>query len=265
MEPLFSLEELRVKNWYTCLLQQRLRIQVRANYVLTLYQYANQPTPNRQDINSIITMPGITSMMEELIEPSEKQTDMISNTPRRSLGVGCERSQRMGGLCQRPQPIVEADRPCKKKRIVCECPPYAKMTWSCVDARVIFVFFHLRKGNAHGNPGFNPSPQPRNAAPVTESVRQDDSQEGPGPQIHKGSVPTKHGGVGELEYRSEQCSNERDVRVRYAELIEMMHMSDSEIERCDENYMAWGDLGEQVQWDNDGSKDDLLGDRALLL
>jgi hypothetical protein len=191
-------------------------------------------------------------------------TNINDDQQRRDHLTPCKGSQCIRGLRQWPQSIIETDGPRKKKRVICDCPPNAELTGS-FSLRPIRVFFPPRKGHAHRNPRFNAPPQPRKAAPVAESVCQDNRQERPGTQIHKGSIPAKHGGVGELKYRPEQRRNDRGVRVGHTELIEMMRMGNSEVERRDKDDMAGRDLGEQVQRDNGGPKDDLLGDRALLL
>lgn len=94
-------------------------------------------------------------------------------------------------------------------------------------------------------------------------MSEDDGGEGGRTQIDKGGVEAEDGGVAELEQGAEQGGQEARVRVRQAVLVQMMNVRDAEVERRQEDDVARGQQGEEVQRDDGGAEDDFFGDGAL--
>jgi hypothetical protein len=92
---------------------------------------------------------------------------------------------------------------------------------------------------------------------------QDDSGQGAGAQVHKGSIPAEDGGVAELEEGAEKSGERRGVGVGESELVEVVDVGDAEVERGEEDDASWGDVGEDVEGDYGGAKHDFFGYRAL--
>ena len=86
--------------------------------------------------------------------------------------------------------------------------------------------------------------------------------EGAGAQVQEGRVPTKQGRVGELEQRSQECRCDGGLRMREGKFIEVMDVGDAEVERGQEDDLGGLDVGQEMERDQEGAKEYLLGEGA---
>ena len=80
----------------------------------------------------------------------------------------------------------------------------------------------------------HPAPQPGQADPVAEGVREDDCQETAGAQEDEASVCAKEGRVAELEDRAGEGGSGTDVWMGQPELVVVMDVGDGEVEGREE-------------------------------
>lgn len=50
----------------------------------------------------------------------------------------------------------------------------------------------------------------------------------------------------------------------YAELVEVVQVRDAEVQWCEEHDLLAGELGEDMEGDDEGAPDELFTDRALV-
>jgi hypothetical protein len=118
----------------------------------------------------------------------------------------------MQRLCQRPQAIVETNRPADEKGVISDAPSYTELAIG-VHYAPVRVLFSPVEGWANVNDGLDPSPKTRKPTPVTKCMNEDDSEERACAKIHKRRIPTKNGGKAELEDRSKRCSEDWGIRM----------------------------------------------------
>ena len=76
-----------------------------------------------------------------------------------------------------------------------------------------------------------------------------------GAQEQEGGVEAEETGVGELEEGAQDGGEERRVRMDQLELVEVVDMGDSEVERGDEDELGERQAGEDVEGDDKGAED----------
>jgi hypothetical protein len=106
------------------------------------------------------------------------------------------------------------------------------------------------------------SPEAGETDPVAECVDDDDGVEGAGADVDERGEPAEEGRVGELEDGAEEDGEEGRVGVSEAEFVEMVDVSDAEVEGCDEGCRRRADFGEEVDGDEDGAEEDFFCDGA---
>lgn len=145
-------------------------------------------------------------------------------------------------LRQRPQPLSKTNGSSNKKHIISNRPPNTQFTTITTDPnfdisiiRILFTPSHRRTNSLNR---LNASPEPRQSTPVTETMDENNGQQRAGPQIHEGRIPAEDSRVAELEERPQQRGYSRRVRVGETELVEVMHVRDTEIQRRQEHDSA---------------------------
>lgn len=135
--------------------------------------------------------------------------------------------------------------------------------------RPLTLAIQARGANRHGlggggaGAGADPAPQPGQAHPVAEGVGDDGGGQAGGADEDEGAEEAEERGVGELEERACDAGDDGRVRVRDAELVEVVHVGDAEVERRHEDGRRRRDVGGQVQRDDERAPDQLFGGRAL--
>jgi hypothetical protein len=118
----------------------------------------------------------------------------------------------MQRLCQRPQAIVETNRPDDEKGVIRNTPCYTKLAIG-VHYAPVRVLFSPVESWANVDDGLDPSPKARKPTPVAKGMNEDDSEEGTCAEIHKRRIPAKNGGKSELEDGSKRCSEDWCIRM----------------------------------------------------
>ena len=106
------------------------------------------------------------------------------------------------------------------------------------------------------------APEAREADPVAEGVDEDDGVEGAGADVDEGGEPAEEGGIGELEEGAKEDGEEGCVGVGESEFVEVMDVGDAEVEGRDEDCGGGGDVGEEVDGDEDRAEEDFFCDGA---
>lgn len=137
---------------------------------------------------------------------------------------------------QHPKPLIKRHRAADENNIIGNRPRDAQPPTRNLHALRIPIIFRpgpeSRRSERH--PGLDPPPESRQAAPVTETVRQHDSGQGTGAQEEESREPTENGGVGELDDGAEEGRGEGRVGVGEGVFVEVVDVRDAEVERGQE-------------------------------
>lgn len=133
-----------------------------------------------------------------------------------------------------------------------------------VARRVALVLFaSTNRTNRLSSLDTNTTVQSREPHPIAKCMRQDRRVHIAGADEDKGGEEAEQGGVGELEQRAQDGEERRRLRVRQAELVQVVHVCDAEVERGEEDDALGGEVGEDVEGDDEGAPDELFADGTL--
>ena len=94
-------------------------------------------------------------------------------------------------------------------------------------------------------PGLDAAPQARQAHDIAERMHDEDGEQAAGAQEQEGRVRAEQGRVRELEERAQQSCDDGLVRVRHAELVEVVEVREPEDHRREEDGARHGGLGQE--------------------
>lgn len=116
-----------------------------------------------------------------------------------------KRNQSPIRLSQRPQPLSKTNRPSNKKHIISNRPPNAQppTTHPNVDIIIIGILLTPSHRGTNSLNSLNTTPEPRQSTPVTETMDENNGQQGARPQIDERRIPAEDSRVAELEERPE--------------------------------------------------------------
>ncbi len=96
-----------------------------------------------------------------------------------------------------------------------------------------------------------PAPETWESHQVAKAMNDDTKIQGPCAYINESREPSKHSREAELKHCSKNGRQERSVRMRQPELIEVVDVGNAEVERCHEDDLEWLNFGQDMDWDDD--------------
>lgn len=114
-----------------------------------------------------------------------------------------------------------------------------------------------------GKGGLDAAPEARQAHDVAEGVHGEDGEQAAGAQEQKGGVGAEEGGVGELEEGAQEARGHGLVRVREAELVEVVHVREPEDDGREEDGARHRRPRQEHQGHRGRAEEDLFREGAL--
>jgi hypothetical protein len=165
------------------------------------------------------------------------------------------------GQCE--QEPVEPCSSGNENDIICHSPQ-GSLPLVCRHAPMfVILLVNVRRSNRHTSFYSNTPIEPWQPHPIAEGVREHTRIHIASTDVYEGCEEAKERRVCELEQRAEDSNQERDFRVRDAELVKVVQVCYAKVQRRQEDNLLSGEMAQHMKGYNAGSPDELFTNGTL--